>query len=109
MDFRRLFRRLFKRAARFLWCSPLVTARSMVDTASRYAVVASSLLFSETSLSSFFMDERSDERWPVLRARRVTFCLARFFAWGELAKGLPQDSGYINGRGNIVNFGLKVK
>ena len=86
---RRLFSLLFNRAARLLWCSPLDAARSILDTASRYAVVAPSLSLSEINFSNFLMDERSVERWLILCNRRFVFCRARFRACGELAKRFP--------------------
>ncbi len=101
-DFRRLFRRLFRRDARLLWCRFLPTARSILETASRYAELAPSLSFWEISFSNFFMDERSEERWLMLFNRRLVFCRALFLAWGVLAKDYPlenanQNLGVING------------
>jgi len=101
-DFRRLFRRLFRRAARLLWSRFFTAARSILETASRYAVRAPSRSFAEISFSSFFMDERSEERWLMLLSRRLVFCRALFLAWGELAKDRPlemssQNKGINNG------------
>ena len=87
--FNLLLRRDLRRAARFLWCKPFDAALSICEEASRYAMLAASLSFSEISFRSFLMDERSDERWLTLCSRRLVFCRARFLACGELAKGLP--------------------
>lgn len=84
--FRRLFKRLFRRVARLRWCSFFVVARSILETALRYAELAPSRLFSAISFSSFLMDERSEERWLMLFNRRLMFCRTLFLAWGELAK-----------------------
>ena len=116
-DFRRLFRRLFRRAARLLWSRFFTAARSILETALRYAEFAPSLSFSEISFSSFFMDERSEERWPMLLSRHLVFCRALFLAWGELAKDYPLEYVSQNKRvkrhpyrwRNMVNFDLKVK
>ncbi len=89
-DFNRLLRRLFKRAARVLWCRPFDAALSMLDTASRYAVLAASLFFSVISFSNFLMDERNDERMLMLCLRRLAFWRARFRAWGVLANSYPR-------------------
>ncbi len=109
----RSFKRLFRRAARFLWCRPLETARSIFETAALYAVVASSLLLSLISFNNFLIDERSVERWPILVCRRLIFCRARFLAWGVLANGSPQlfkkGLNAVLRTRNIVNFASKVK
>lgn len=89
-DFNRLLRRLFKRAARVLWCRPFDAALSMLDTASRYAALAASLFFSVISFSSFLIDVRKAERMLMLCMRRFTFWRARFRACGEFANGYPQ-------------------
>jgi hypothetical protein len=81
----------------------------MFDTACRYATVAASLSLLEISFRSFFIEERRAERWLIFCARRLSFCLARFLACGVLAKGIPLQKGSICGRGNMVNFGPKVK
>ncbi len=108
-DFKRLLRRLFKRAARFLWCNPFDVAWSMRDTALWYAAVASSLLFFSINLSNFLIDERSAERMLMLCIRRFTFCRVRFLAWGEFAKWVPRVLAVLIERGNMGNFGCKVK
>ena len=105
---RRLLSRLFSRAARFLWCNPLVWARSILETASRYAAVAFSSSLPAMSFSIFLIDERMAERWLMLWIRRLLCCLARFLAWGEFAKGVPQFIGSVKGRGNILNFAPNV-
>ena len=93
---RRLFRRFFNRAARFLWWMPLETARSMPAAASRYAPVASSRLpFSfgpPASFKNFLMAVRRAERWLMLRLRRLMFWRARLRACGELAKANPLNA-----------------
>ena len=105
----RLLSRFFKRAARFLWCRPLDTARSMLAVASRYAPAASSRFLPLTSFRNFLIDVRRDERWLMLRIRCLSFWRARFRAWGEFANVIPRRAGHSKGRGNIGNFESKVK
>ena len=64
--FSRLLSRLLRRAARFLWCKPLDTARSILETAERYAVAAPSLFLSAIIFNSALIDERRVERWLIL-------------------------------------------
>ncbi len=93
----RLFSRDFSRAARLRWCSPFDTALSILETASRYACLATVASCSSIILSSFLIDERNVERWLMLCRRRFVFCRARLRAWDELAKGassrIPMSSG----------------
>ena len=85
----RLLSRCLSRAARLRWCKPLEAARSILETAFRYAEVASSALFSETFFRNFLIAERRAERWLILWMRRFALCRARFLACGEFAKIFP--------------------
>ena len=102
-----LLSRCFKRAARLLWCNPLVAALSMVDTAARYALAASSTLFSVTFFKNFLIDERNAERWLMLWMRRFALCRARFLACGEFAKIFPLRLGSIRWTREYGQFGGK--
>ena len=54
----RLLSRFFKRAARFLWCRPLDTARSMLAVASRYAPAGFLAVFAAYQFQEF-LDRRA--------------------------------------------------
>ena len=87
---KRLFKRFFKRAARFLWCKFFVTARSMFDVASRYAEVAASSSLDCKSLRNFLIAVRNAERWLMLRVRCLLLWRARFRACDVFAKVMPR-------------------
>lgn len=76
----------FKRAARLRWCKPLDVALSILETVSRYACSEASRSPEFMIFRNFLIDERKAERWLMLCSRCLTFCRARFLAWGELAK-----------------------
>ncbi len=67
----------------------------MLETAARYALVASSAFFSVTFFRNFLIAERSAERWLMLCMRRFALCRARFLACGEFAKIFPLRLGSI--------------
>ena len=106
---KRLFRRFFRRAARFLWCRFFDTARSMPEVASRYASVAPVRSLALTSFRNFLMEVRKDERWLMLWTRRWTPWRARFRAWGELAKIVLRVDASFKGRQSLPSFSPKVK
>lgn len=97
----RLLSRCFNLAARFRWCNPFDAALSMLEVASRYAVFASSTLFSAIFFSNFLIAERKAERWLILWIRLFALWRARFLACGEFAKFYPLKFGL-----NSVDAGI---
>src|SRR5690606_30221586 len=76
----RAVRRLWCRAALFLWIRPRELKRSSSGWATAKAASAPAASLASSALITFFTAVRSCERWAVLRALRTTVCLARFWA-----------------------------
>jgi hypothetical protein len=75
----------FRRAALFLWITPLLATRSSMLTAARVAACAVSGSPAAIATSAFLTKVRADVRNGLLRAARRAATRIRFFADFELA------------------------